>query len=102
MSEGSSDEDIVPAGYVVSFRKAFIRLSFTMYLVSDFVIRLDFFSSRLLYSVFVYDTVFTGTDQIHLLIVNSSHRSNGSAIPDSGLFGLASLYTYWSLDLLSL
>lgn len=56
---GGLEEDMVPAGYVLSFRKAFIRLSFTMYLVSNYVIRLDFFSSRLLYSVFFYDTVGT-------------------------------------------
>lgn len=53
------EESIVPDGHVVSFRKAFVRLSFTMFLVSHFVIRLDFFSSRMLFSIFLYDTVST-------------------------------------------
>ena len=52
-----STEDIVPDDTVVSFRKAFVRVTFPMFLVSYFCIRMDYFSSRMLYSVFVYDTV---------------------------------------------
>lgn len=42
---------------VVSFSKAFVKLSLSMFMVSMFYIRLDYFSSRLLFSVSAYDAV---------------------------------------------
>jgi hypothetical protein len=42
---------------VVSFSKAFIKLSLSMFMVSMFYIRLDYFTSRLLFSVSAYDAV---------------------------------------------
>ena len=42
---------------VVSFSKAMVKLSLSMFLISMFYIRFDYFSSRLLYSVSAYDAV---------------------------------------------
>lgn len=49
-------QSLVSEDRVISFPKAFVKLSFSMFLLSVFFIRLDHFASRLLYSVSPYDS----------------------------------------------
>lgn len=70
--ENDDTGSLIPKDRVLSFRKALVRISFCMFLTSYFYLRLDHFSSRLLFQISFYDSVSPYLD-LHvksLLLIN--------------------------------
>jgi len=64
---------VISKDRVISFKKAFAKLSLSMFLVSMFYIRFDYFTSRLLYSVSAYDATKRLIYTLFCLLYISAH-----------------------------
>lgn len=61
---------IIGEDMVISLPKAFVKIAFSVYMINYFYIRFDFFTTRLLYAINVYNIVSCFTEFLFLILID--------------------------------